>query len=130
MVGNALARERGLDKHNTISFRSYSGKLFTFEVSAVLSPDSELLSADLVLLSENDFRSFFEYPAGHYTDIALSVANPQEVRTVAACAQRWIDDLGPLLPAGAQRSVTPMLTHYFEDRLRAPPEARALHCRP
>lgn len=49
---------------------------------------------------------------------------------VAACAQRWIDDLGPMLPSGAQRSVTPMLTHYFEDRLRAPPEARALHCRP
>ena len=97
MVGNALARERGLDKHNTISFRSYSGKLFTFEVSAVLSPDSELLSADLVLLSENDFRSFFEYPAGHYTDIALSVANPQEVRTVAAKLSSALPDSRPIL---------------------------------
>jgi ABC-type lipoprotein release transport system permease subunit len=97
MVGNALARERGLDKHNTISFRSYAGKLHTFEVAAVLSPDSELLSADLVLLSENDFRRFFEYPEGHYTDIALSVANPQEVRTVAAKLSAALPDSRPIL---------------------------------
>lgn len=97
MVGNALARERGLTAHNTISFRSYSGKLFTFEVSAVLSPDSELLSADLVLLSENDFRRFFEYPAGHFTDIALSVANPQEVRNIAAKLSSALPDSRPIL---------------------------------
>lgn len=97
MVGNALARERGLAAHNTISFRSYSGKLFTFEVSAVLSPDSELLSADLVLLSENDFRRFFEYPAGHFTDIALSVANPQEVRNIAAKLSSALPDSRPIL---------------------------------
>jgi hypothetical protein len=84
MVGATLARARGLAAGNVISFRSYSGKLFAFKVASVLSPDSELLSADLVLLSEADFRAFFEYPAGHYTDIALSVANPLEVRNIAA----------------------------------------------
>lgn len=97
MVGNTLARERGLAPHNTISFRSYSGKLFSFEVAAILSPDAELLSADLVLLSENDFRRFFEYPAGAYTDIALSVANPQEVRTVAAKLSQALPDSRPIL---------------------------------
>ncbi|MDP3537833.1 MAG: FtsX-like permease family protein [Azonexus sp.] len=97
MVGAALARERGLDAHNTISFRSYSGKLFTFEVASVLSPDSELLSADLILLSEEDFRSFFEYPAGHFTDIALSVANPQEVRNIAAKLSSALPDSRPIL---------------------------------
>lgn len=97
MVGNALARERGLSTGNTISFRSYSGKLFTFEVLATLSPDSELLSADLVLLSENDFRRFFEYPAGHFTDIAMSVANPQEVRNIAAKLGKMLPDSRPIL---------------------------------
>ncbi len=97
MVGATLARERGLAPHNTISFRSYSGKLFAFEVASVLSPDSELLSADLILLSENDFRAFFEYPAGHYTDIALSVANPQEVRNVAAKLSEALPDSRPIL---------------------------------
>ncbi len=97
MVGSAIARERGLAPGNTISFRSYSGKLFSFELAAVLSPDAELLSADLVLLSENDFRRFFEYPEGHYTDIALSVANPQEVRNIAAKLSSALPDSRPIL---------------------------------
>jgi ABC-type lipoprotein release transport system permease subunit len=97
MVGATLARARGLAAGNVISFRSYSGKLFAFKVSAVLSPDAELLSADLVLLSEADFRAFFEYPAGHYTDIALSVANPQEVRKVAEKLSASLPDSRPIL---------------------------------
>jgi ABC-type lipoprotein release transport system permease subunit len=97
MVGATLARERGLAPGNTISFRSYSGKLFTFDVAAVLSPDSELLSADLVLLSERDFRAFFEYPAGHWTDVALAVANPLEVRNVAAKLAAALPDSRPIL---------------------------------
>jgi putative ABC transport system ATP-binding protein len=82
---------------NVISFRSYSGKLFAFKVASVLSPDSELLSADLVLVSEADFRAFFEYPAGHYTDIALSVANPLEVRNIAAKLAEALPDSRPIL---------------------------------
>ena len=97
MVGATLARARGLAAGNVISFRSYSGKLFAFKVAAVLSPDAELLSADLVLLSEADFRAFFEYPAGHYTDIALSVANPLEVRKVAEKLSTSLPDSRPIL---------------------------------
>lgn len=97
MIGNAVARQRGLAVGNTISFRSYAGKLFSFQVGGILSPDSELLTADLVLLSEDDFRRFFEYPAGHYTDIALSVANPQEVRNVAAKLSATLPDSRPIL---------------------------------
>lgn len=97
MLGATLARARGLQPGNLISFRSYAGKLFSFKVAALLSPDSELLSADLVLLSEDDFRAFFDYPAGHYTDIALSVANPQEVRNIAAKLANALPDSRPIL---------------------------------
>lgn len=96
-IGPGLARERGLAPGNTVSFRSYSGRLFAFTVGAVLPQGSELASADLVLLSEQDFRAFFEYPAGHYTDIALAVANPQEVRTVAAKLANALPDSRPIL---------------------------------
>ena len=104
MVGETLARERGLAQQNTISFRSYAGELFTFEVAAVLSPDAELLSADLVLLSENDFRRFFAYPDEHYTDIALSVANPLEVRNIAAKLTATLPDSRPILREEVQRT--------------------------
>ncbi|PWB58806.1 MAG: ABC transporter permease [Nitrosomonadales bacterium] len=96
-IGAALARMRGLVPGNTISFRSYSGKLFTFEVASVLPHQSELVSADLVLLGEEDFRAFFELPPGHYTDIALSVANPQEVRNIATKLAAQLPDSRPIL---------------------------------
>ncbi|MBU0751273.1 MAG: FtsX-like permease family protein [Gammaproteobacteria bacterium] len=97
IVGPALERSRGLAAGNGISFRSYSGKLHTFIVEAVLPQASELVSADLVLMHEEDFRAFFDYPAGHYTDIALSVANPQEVRNVALKLAAALPDSRPIL---------------------------------
>ncbi len=62
--------------------------MVVFTVADILPPASELVTADLVLVSEADFRAFFNYPAGHYTDLALSVANPQEVRNIAAKVAR------------------------------------------
>ena len=82
---------------NLISFRSYSGKLFSFTVADVLPHAAELVSADLILLSEADYRAFFEIPAGHYTDIALSVANPQEVRRIASKLSEALPDSRPIL---------------------------------
>jgi len=104
IVGPALARQRGLAPNNGISFRSYSGELFSFVVADVLPQASELASADLVLVSEEDFRAFFAYPAGHYTDVALSVANPKEVRNVAAKLANALPDSRPILREEVQRT--------------------------
>jgi len=92
VIGAAVARERGLAPGNLISFRSYTGELFIFTVAAVLPHDAELVSADLILLSVADYRAFFDIPAGHYTDIALSVANPKEVRNIAAKLSETLPD--------------------------------------
>jgi ABC-type lipoprotein release transport system permease subunit len=97
VVGAGLAKARGLAVGNVISFRSYSGKLFSFTVARILSHETELVSADLVLLNEGDFRSFFEIAPGYFTDIALSVANPQEVRNIATKLSQQFPDSRPIL---------------------------------
>jgi ABC-type lipoprotein release transport system permease subunit len=104
VVGPALARERGIDRNTGISFRSYSGELHSFIVADVLPQSSELASADLILVNETDFRDFFRYPAGHYTDIALSVANPAEVRNVANKLAKLLPDSRPILREEMQRT--------------------------
>lgn len=104
VVGPALARERGLDRNTGISFRAYTGELKSFVVGDVLPQVSELASADLILVNEEDFRDFFHYPAGHYTDIALSVANPAEVRNVANKLARLLPDSRPILREEMQRT--------------------------
>ena len=97
LVGAGMARARGLAVGNLISFRSYSGKLFSFTITHILPRDSQLISADLVLISEADFRSFFAIAPGYFTDIALSVANPLEVHNVAAKLSQQFPDSRPIL---------------------------------
>jgi ABC-type lipoprotein release transport system permease subunit len=97
VVGPALERSRGLAAGNGISFRAYTGELHTFIVGDVLPETSELVSADLVLMNEEDFRAFFKIPAGHYNDIVMSVANPQEVRNVAIKLLTMLPDSRPIL---------------------------------
>jgi ABC-type lipoprotein release transport system permease subunit len=92
-----MARVRGLAVGNTLALRSYTGELMRFAVARILAPESELVSADLVLMSADDFRRFFAIPAGHFTDIALRVANPLEVRNVAGKLAAQFPDSRPIL---------------------------------
>jgi ABC-type lipoprotein release transport system permease subunit len=84
VVGASVSRHLAAPVGANIVFESYTGKLTPFKVSGVIPGEADLLTADVVLLREEDFRSFFDYPAGQFTDIALSVANPRELRTIAA----------------------------------------------
>jgi cell division protein FtsX len=84
VAGAATSRHLAAPQGATILFESYTGKLTPFKVRSVLPGETDLLTADIVLLHEDDFRSFFDYPAAKFTDIALSVANPRELRTIAA----------------------------------------------
>jgi ABC-type lipoprotein release transport system permease subunit len=96
-IGAGIARARGADPGDVLSFRSAGGELFSFTVARVLAEETGLVSADLVLVSEADFRGFFGIPAGRYTDIALTVANPREVEKVAQKVALRLPDARPIL---------------------------------
>lgn len=96
-IGAGIARTRGLDVGDYLGLRSSRGEPFSFRVGAVLNPESELVSSDLLLLGEDDFRRFFAYPQGRYTDIVLSVRNPREVRKVAEKLTLALPDTRPIL---------------------------------
>ena len=97
MVGPAMARTRGIKAGDPIAFRNYAGTIISYQVAQVLPQPTELMSADLVLMSEQDFRSLFNFPEGYYTDIALTVANPKEVRNVATKVTEALPDSRPIL---------------------------------
>jgi len=97
VVGPAMARVRGLAAGDVLTLRAYTGTLTRFSVARILPQASELVSADLVLMAADDFRSFFAMPAGHFTDIALRVANPLEVRNVATKLAAQFPDSRPIL---------------------------------
>ncbi len=97
VIGATIARTRGLGRGDFLSFRAGDGQPYTFRIADVLEPDSELVSADLILVSEQRFRSFFDIPDGHYTDLVLRVRNPKERRKVAEKLTLKLPDTRPIL---------------------------------
>jgi lipoprotein-releasing system permease protein len=83
VLGATLARARGLNPSDTLALRGDDGQIRAFRITGLLSSDSELVSADLMLVNEFDYRAFFGTPAGFYTDLALTVGNPKEAGKIA-----------------------------------------------
>lgn len=83
VVGSGVADARGVAPGDLMSFRAHDGKLVQFRIQDVVSKESALVTADLFLVSEGDYRRLFGIPEGRFTDIVVTVRNPREVRTVA-----------------------------------------------
>jgi len=83
IVGEGVPRARGLNWEGAPLFFSRKvGDLQRFDVERNLGAASALVSADLVLMNEADFRSFFTLPAGMFTDLAVSIRNEREIGTI------------------------------------------------
>ncbi|HRD64849.1 MAG TPA: FtsX-like permease family protein [Candidatus Competibacter sp.] len=83
VIGAALARIRQIGIGDYLGLRAADGQPLPLKVTGILDSASELLSADLLLLSEASFRALFDFPPDVYTDAVLTVRNPREARTVA-----------------------------------------------
>jgi len=97
VLGAGIARTRGLGEGDYISFRSSRGEPRSFRVKGLLPAESELVSTDLVLMSEQAFRAIFGIAAGYYTDVTLSVRNPREIYKVAEKLSLALPDTRPIL---------------------------------
>ncbi|CAA7612520.1 ABC transporter permease [Magnetospirillum sp. SS-4] len=83
IIGDAVARARSAEPGDLMSFRAHDGTLVQFKVDGAIGRESALVSADLFLVSETDFRRLFGIPEGLFTDLAVSVRNPREVGKIA-----------------------------------------------
>lgn len=97
LIGASLARVRQLGVGDYLSLRTTLGQPLPLKVAGVLDSASELLSADLMLLSEAGYRQLFNLPLEVYTDAVLTVRNPREARTVAGKIALALPDSRPIL---------------------------------
>ena len=97
LIGATLARLRQLGVGDYLSLRTTTGQALPLKVAGVLDSTSELLNADLVLLSEASYRQLFNPPPETYTDAVLTVRNPREARTVAGKIVLALPDSRPIL---------------------------------
>lgn len=97
VIGAGIARTRGIGRGDYLALRAADGRPFSLKIADVLDHKSELVSADLILISEAEYRDFFGIPPGVYTDLVLKVRNPREVRTVAEKIVLKFPDTRPIL---------------------------------
>jgi len=97
VIGNGIARTRAIGVGDYLTLRTADGAPLPFRVTDLLEPRSELLSADLMLLSEAAYRRLFGVPQGRYTDAVVAVRNPREVPTVAEKIVLALPDARPIL---------------------------------
>ena len=85
------------NKNDIIPFKTYDGSYLMLTVRGILPASSELVTSDLVLVSEEDFRKIFSISKDHATDLVLQVRNEKELSTVAAKITQLFPDTRPIL---------------------------------
>jgi len=97
VVGEGVARARLVAEGDTMEFRTYQGSVVELEIRRTFPSESALVSSDLILVSEGDFKGLFGFPEGYVTDLALGVRNPRELPTIAVKVAEAFPDTRQIL---------------------------------
>jgi ABC-type lipoprotein release transport system permease subunit len=96
VIGHGMARLRHASTGDLLAFRAFDGTLVSLRIADTFSSQSELVSSDLIVVTEADFRRLFGIPTDVVTDVVVSVSNPREVPTVAAKISKVLPDARPI----------------------------------
>lgn len=96
-IGSGISRMRRVYEGDTISFTGSDGRPRTFTIAALLPEESQLVSADLILMGEADYREFSGLPDELASDLTLRVRNPRELATIAEKIVRLLPDARPVI---------------------------------
>jgi ABC-type lipoprotein release transport system permease subunit len=97
VIGQGLTRTVSAYEGDILPLVSHQGALIPFTISGTLSSESELVAADSILMSEEDFRSLFGIPAGYATDLAVRVRNRNELPTIARKISEMFPGTRPII---------------------------------
>jgi ABC-type lipoprotein release transport system permease subunit len=92
VLRNLIGKERG-----TIPIKAYDGSYLFLNIKGTFSSESELVSSDLILISEEDFRRLFGISEEFVTDLTLRVRNAKELTTIATKIVQLLPDTRPIL---------------------------------
>jgi len=97
VAGEGVSRVRLVSLGDTLEFRTYEGDTIEIEIGRTFSSESGLVSSDLILISEDDFRKVFGTPAEYATDLIVRVRNPKELPTIAFKVAERLPDTRQIL---------------------------------
>jgi ABC-type lipoprotein release transport system permease subunit len=97
LIGNGVSRILSIGKGQEMWFQGADGTGMRFIVASTMRAESEIVSADVVLMSTADFKRLFLIPEGQATDLLLTVKNPRELGTIAEKIIRLLPDTRPIV---------------------------------
>lgn len=103
-IGSGVAKVRNLAVGDLLPLISYDKSPLMLEISSVFPSGSDLIAADLIVISPADFHHLFNFPDGQATDLAVTVRNAKELPTVAAKIAAQFPDSRPILKSEIQRT--------------------------
>ncbi|MDD2308958.1 MAG: FtsX-like permease family protein [Desulfuromonadaceae bacterium] len=103
-IGAGVARARNLAVGDLLPLIGYDKVPVMLEISAIFPSSSDLIAADMILMSPVNFHQLFNFPSGQATDLAVMVRNPKELPTVAAKIAGRFPDSRPILKSEIQRT--------------------------
>jgi len=104
VIGTGVARRsendstmQTLGKNDLIPFKTSDGSVLPLTVKGLFPSAAELVTADLILVSEADFRKIFAIDKGFATDLILKVRNAKELTTIATKITQLHPDSRPIV---------------------------------
>jgi len=96
-IGRGVSQNLIGKEHGIMPFKTHDGSYVFLKIRETFSSESALISSDLILISEVDFRRLFGIPETHATDLTLHVRNPKELTTIATKIVQLLPDTRPIL---------------------------------
>ena len=103
-IGSGVAKARKLAVGDLLPLISYDKVPVMLEISEIFPSSSDLVAADMIIISPDDFLRLFNFPVGQTTDLAVTVRNSKELPTVAAKIADRFPDSRPILKSEIQRT--------------------------
>jgi ABC-type lipoprotein release transport system permease subunit len=103
-VGARVARARNLSVGDRLPLISYNKAPVMLEIHSIFPSESDLVAADLIIISPTDILKLFNFPVGQATDLAVTVRNPKELSTIASKIVARFPDSRPILKSEIQRT--------------------------
>jgi len=97
VVGSGVARTWQTADDNTLYMKAFDGKVLGLRIAKVFSETTDLVAADLIVVSRATFGRLFGIAGTLATDLALEIGNQKESATIALKIVQLYPDTRPIL---------------------------------
>ena len=105
-TGAGVLRTWGSLSQGKMYFKAHDGEALFLKAINTMTAETDLVSADLILMSESTFRKISGVPEGRATDLTVHIRNQRESQTIARKIVQALPDTRPILKQEIIRTYT------------------------